>query len=93
MTAKTFTATPPAQRRRFLAALTGMTSALVAPTVATAAADKTSIEAIRKAANSLADAMAARYGARWGHDWQALVDHDTGFVLIQPIPSRKRQRG
>jgi hypothetical protein len=40
---------------------------------------------IANAANTLARLMAGRHGGQW----RAVIDHDTGFILIKP---RRRDR-
>lgn len=80
---RTITATLPAQRRQFLAALTG---ALVAPSIPAAAMAST--DRIREAANALADAMAAAHQGPWkGQRFVAHIDHECGFILIQAVRS------
>ena len=66
---------PTNSRRLLLAAVLAVPAAATMPAPAKSDADQ-----IQQVADSLAVAMASRHGGRW----EALVDHDAGFVLITP---------
>lgn len=67
-------------RRAFLTGALSTSAATALPTPAKA----DTVESIDAAARALADAMARLHGGRW----RAHVDHNTGFVLVQPIIGR-----
>lgn len=69
----------PLNRRIIVSALSG----LLFPADVIAASDNQK-RLIHKAASNLAATMARLHGG----DWSAHVDHSTGFILIQPRPSR-----
>ncbi|MPZ31455.1 MAG: hypothetical protein GEV13_10735 [Rhodospirillales bacterium] len=71
--------------RRFF--VVGLTGALTIPAAgaALAAPAKADAASIKRAVDDLTAAMAELHGGRW----KAHVDHDTGFILIQPRPTRR----
>ena len=54
------------------------------PVIAATSAVCQSKDVVQEAADNLARAMSKRHGGKWA----ALVDHDTGFIMIKPRPSR-----
>ncbi|GEP61928.1 hypothetical protein [Reyranella soli] len=67
-------------RRAFVAGLTG---ALSIPAAALPTPAKADVASVKRAVDDLTAAMAELHGAQWPQ-WEAHVDHDTGFILIQP---------
>ncbi|MDG4903170.1 hypothetical protein P9279_21920 [Mesorhizobium sp. WSM4962] len=59
--------------------MSGLAAGALAPSVAMSAPDH------HQRASQLADALARSMAAIHGGEWRACVNHNTAFVLIQPV--------